>query len=143
MDRSKWAASPLVAGWDLLLLWRAAGAERRRAARNPVNIQPCRAVRVAGTQRTAIAAVIRDISTGGVLVRTEQELLPGQHLELTFGQPADAVTMQVRAEVRYARQIQEGLVEAWEAGCEFGDSPRIGREQLVGFILDQRRLPTA
>ncbi len=143
MDRSTWAGSPLVAGWDQLIPWRAAGAERRRAARIPVNIQPRQAVRVAGTQRTPIAAVIRNVGTGGVLVRTEQELLPGQHLELTFGQPGEAVTMLVRVDVRHARQIQEGLVEAWEAGCEFGDSPRIDRKQLVGFILDQRRLPTA
>ena len=143
MNPRRRAGPGFAAGWDLLTPWRVGGVERRRVARIPLNIQPLQAIRVAGTQRLAIGVVIRNISTGGVLVRTEQELVAGQHLELTLGQPGGAVALVVRVDVRHARQIQEGLVEAWEAGCEFCESPRIDRKRLVGYILDQARASAA
>lgn len=120
---------------QLLLYWRGerAGAPRREA-RMPVVIRPAAAARVAGDLRIPIRATIRNLSPNGLLVHSEQQLLPGALLEFAFRTPGGA-ELSMRADVRHVQHLPIEVPELWEAGCEFREADPQSREQLVRFVL--------
>jgi len=123
---------------QLLAQWRGdtSAANRRQETRLPVLIRPQAASRVAGDLRMPVRATIRNISTGGLLVHSETQLLPGAQLEFMFGTPGGA-ELRLRADVRHVQHMVLETTEVWEAGCEFRESDMDRREQLVSFVLGQ------
>jgi predicted protein tyrosine phosphatase len=94
-------------------------------------------VRIAGDLRLPIQASIRNISTHGLLVHSEQQLQPGAQLEFAFRTPGGA-ELTLRADVRHVQHLQVEVPDLWEAGCEFRESDPASREQLVAFVLRQQ-----
>jgi benzoate membrane transport protein len=127
---------------QLLSHWRGerAGAARREA-RLPVAIRPAEASRVAGDLRIPVTATIRNISPSGLLVHSEQQLLPGAQLEFVFRTPGGA-ELSMRADVRHVQHLSLETPELWEAGCEFREHDLDSREQLVKFVLSHQTLTT-
>src|SRR5439155_10437283 len=107
---------------QLITHWRGerAGAPRRET-RLPVVIHPATASRVAGDLRIPISATIRNISSNGLLVHSQQQLLAGTQLEFLFRTPGGA-ELSMRADVRHVQHLQIESPEVWEAGCEFRES---------------------
>lgn len=128
---------------QLLTHWRGERAgPGRRDSRHAVVIQPASAARVAGDVRIPIRATIRNISASGMLVHSEQQLLPGAQLEFVF-RTAGGAELTMRADVRHVQHLQRALTEVWEAGCEFREAPE-SREHLVRFVVGHREaLPLA
>jgi benzoate membrane transport protein len=114
----------------------------RRETRHTVVIQPAAAARVAGDLRIPLLATIRNISSSGMLVHSQQQLLPGAQLEFRF-RTAGGAELTMRADVRHVQHIQHGIDEVWEAGCEFRESRQESREHLVRFVLGEHELPLA
>jgi hypothetical protein len=128
---------------QLLSHWRGERAgPTRRETRQSVVIQPASAARVAGDLRIPIKATIRNISPSGMLVHSQQQLLPGAQLEFKF-RTAGGAELTIRADVRHVQHIQHGISEIWEAGCEFREAQHESREHLVQFVLGQHQLPLA
>jgi hypothetical protein len=128
---------------QLMAHWRGerAGAPRRET-RLPVVIHPATASRVAGDLRIPISATIRNISSNGLLVHSEQQLLAGTQLEFVFRTPGGA-ELSMRADVRHVQHLQIEVPEVWEAGCEFRESDLDSREQLVKFVLNHQTIAPA
>jgi benzoate membrane transport protein len=128
---------------QLLAHWRGERAgPLRREARHSVVIQPASAARVAGDLRIPISATIRNISASGMLVHSEQQLLPGAQLEFAF-RTAGGAELTMRADVRHVQHLQQGITEIWEAGCEFREAQQESREHLVRFVIAHHELPLA
>src|SRR5712691_4333021 len=125
---------------QLITHWRGerAGAPRREM-RLPVVIHPAAASRVAGDLRIPLSATIRNISSNGLLVHSEQQLLAGTQLEFVFRTPGGA-ELSMRADVRHVQHLQIESPEVWEAGCEFRESDMDSREQLVRFVLNHQEV---
>jgi hypothetical protein len=111
----------------------------RREMRLPVVIQPAETARVAGDLRIPVRATIRNISANGLLVHSEQQLLPGTQLEFVFRTPGGA-ELSMRADVRHVQHLQIESPELWEAGCEFRESDLDSRDQLVKFVLQHQAI---
>ncbi len=111
----------------------------RREMRLPVVIHPAEAARVAGDLRIPVRATIRNISANGLLVHSEQQLLPGTQLEFVFRTPGGA-ELSMRADVRHVQHLQIESPELWEAGCEFRESDLDSRDQLVRFVLKHQAI---
>jgi benzoate membrane transport protein len=128
---------------QLLTHWRGERAGPiRRETRHAVVIQPAAASRVAGDLRIPIKATIRNISASGMLIHSQQQLLPGAQLEFTF-RTAGGAELTMRADVRHVQRLQEGIAEVWEAGCEFREARPESREHLVQFVLGHHDLALA
>jgi len=112
---------------------------QRREMRLPVVIHPAETSRVAGDLRIPVRATIRNISANGLLVHSEQQLVPGTQLEFVFRTPGGA-ELSMRADVRHVQHLQIESPELWEAGCEFRESDLDSREQLVKFVLKHQSL---
>jgi len=118
------------------------GGAPRREMRLPVVIYPAAASRVAGDLRIPLSATIRNISSNGLLVHSEQQLLAGTQLEFVFRTPGGA-ELSMRADVRHVQHLQIESPEVWEAGCEFRESDLDSREQLVKFVLNHQTITPA
>jgi benzoate membrane transport protein len=114
----------------------------RRESRLPVVIRPALAARVAGDLRFPISATIRNISSNGLLVHSEDQLLPGQQVEFVFRTPGGA-ELTMRADVRRVQHLQIEVPEIWEAGCEFREANSESRDQLIRFVLNHQDPATA
>lgn len=114
-------------------------ASHRRELRLPVVIHPAETARVAGELRIPVQATIRNISANGLLVHSEQQLMPGTQLEFVFRTPGGA-ELSMRADVRHVQHLQIESPELWEAGCEFRESDLDSREQLVRFVLKHQTI---
>jgi hypothetical protein len=129
---------------EILGHWRGASepaTERREGERTTVLLHPGHITRVAGRQRHRLKAVVRDLGPGGLLVRSEQIVMPGNVLELTFTEPRGGLNLRVRVDVRRVDHVQNVPVDVWEAGCEFRDiNPRM-RDQLLEFVRVQQPSP--
>jgi benzoate membrane transport protein len=131
------AASLLAEREELLAHWRGEskrGGERREGVRVPVVVHPTSVTRVAGRQRVRLTALVRDLGENGMLVRSEQRLLPGNVLELTFGLPQSGLDMRLRVDVRRVEHVQSEPIDLWEAGCEFRELSPVARDQLIAFV---------
>jgi hypothetical protein len=124
---------------ELLAHWRSQhSSTKRREVRLQVLIRPASTVRVAGDLRIPLRATIRNISTHGLLVHTEQQLQPGALLEFTFS-TAGGAQLTLRADVRHVQHLQLDALDVWEAGCEFRESDPASREELVSFVLRRQQ----
>src|SRR5262249_6178379 len=85
-------------------------------------------------------ATIRNISVGGLLVHSEDQLLPGALLEFGFQTPGGA-ELRLRADVRHVQHRPFFATDVWEAGCEFRETDMDSREQLVRFVLNHQETP--
>jgi benzoate membrane transport protein len=120
---------------QLLSHWQGDSAgSQRREARLPVSIHPAETVRVAGDLRIPIRATIRNISTNGLLVHSQEQLVAGTQLEFVFRTPGGA-ELSMRADVRHVQHLQIESPELWEAGCEYRESDVESRAHLVRFVL--------
>jgi hypothetical protein len=135
------AAAFLTDRGQLLTHWRGEQVERAET-RLAVLIRPAWSVRIAGDLRVSVAASIRNISAGGLLVHSEQQLLPGAQLEFGFQTPGGA-ELRLRADVRHVQHRVFFSTDIWEAGCEFRETDLDSREQLVQFVLNHQETPTA
>jgi c-di-GMP-binding flagellar brake protein YcgR len=109
--------------------------QRRQTHRFPIEMHASEAMRFAADgDRVGFDAVILDLSTGGMRVRSGSELTPGDELDLVFGTPSGGA--QLRLRVHVLRVSKDG--RRWEAGCQFVESSQHEREQIVQFILAQQ-----
>src|SRR3981081_2861667 len=102
--------------------------------RLPVVIHPAETARVAGELRIPVRATIRNISANGLLVHSEQQLVPGTQLEFVFRTPGGAAPSW-RPAGPHVQPPQIEPPELGEAGGEFRESALDSREQLVKFVL--------
>jgi benzoate membrane transport protein len=130
------AAALLTDRAQLMAHWRGerGGPALRRETRLPVVIRPASASRLAGDLRIPLRATIRDLSASGLLVHSEEQLLPGALLEFVFRTPGGA-ELSLRADVRHVRHLYLETEEVWEAGCELRETNQASRARLVDFML--------
>jgi Tfp pilus assembly protein PilZ len=89
-----------------------------------------------------ISATIHDLSTGGLLLATEQQLESGDYVELGFALPGGGAQLNVRLDVQWVEPAQSARFGRWKAGCQFQEPAAADRELLVQFIMGQQRLET-
>jgi Tfp pilus assembly protein PilZ len=118
------------------------GKERRRAERVPAAIIPTLAQRLTNAGWVPISATIHDLSTGGLLLATEQQLEAGDYVELAFALPGGGARLNVRLDVQWVEPAQSERFGRWKAGCQFQEPAAADRELLVHFIMGQQRLET-
>jgi EAL domain-containing protein (putative c-di-GMP-specific phosphodiesterase class I)/predicted benzoate:H+ symporter BenE len=130
------AASLIVERTDLLGHWRRTEApEQRREPRLPVQVQPSAAYRVHGRRRTPLLTRVRDLSDHGLSIQSEQQLFPGDQLELTFNVPDAGIDVSIRVDVRHVTHLVDDPVERWEAGCELHAVSPAAREHLAALLV--------
>ena len=126
-----------------LLTLRVAGqwqrVQRRDAVRVPVAIRPRVVERLVGDQRQKLRAGIANLSGTGLQVRSQDELKPGDVLELAFTVMDIDEDIETQAIVRRVQQYDRGSLRIWDAGCEFQDLPKHLAQKLVQFIFAQQR----
>jgi EAL domain-containing protein (putative c-di-GMP-specific phosphodiesterase class I) len=69
-------------------------------------------------------------------VQSEQQLSPGDQLELTFRVPTDGLDVSVRVDVRHVAHLVDDPIEQWEAGCEFRAVTPAARERLAALLVE-------
>ncbi len=112
--------------------------QRRSGARLVVSIQPSFAGRVVANAPTVpLSAAILNISVGGLLVRSTEELRGGAELEFGFALPGEGVELRVRAEVRHAVARERDGARVWEANCAFDNPSTSVRELIQRFVAEQ------
>jgi hypothetical protein len=135
------AASLVAEREELLSHWGAAkepAQDRRQSVRVPVMLQPTSIARVSGQLRESFTAVVQDLGEGGLLVRSDFRLIPGNLVELSFGLPNSQMDLRVRVDVRRVHHVQSWPTGLWDAGCEFRDcSPEV-RERLLALLTAQQ-----
>ena len=122
---------------DLVSHWRRAdpGTERREQ-RLPVELRPSATHIISGRRRVPVTAQVRNLSEHGLSVTAEQQLSPGDQLELSFSMPDGGADVAVRVDVRHVNHLADGPVELWEAGCEFRTVTSTARERLAALLLE-------
>jgi c-di-GMP-binding flagellar brake protein YcgR len=114
--------------------------ERRRAERVPAAIVPTQARRLTDAGWVPISASILDLSTGGLLLASEQQLESGDYVEVGFALPGGGAQLNVRLDVQWAEPARSERLGQWKAGCQFQDPAVSDRELLIRFITEQQRL---
>ena len=113
--------------------------QRRDVHRHSLDMRPNEATRFAvDGDRIPFDAVILDLSSGGMRVQSRAELTVGDELELTFGTPSGGAQLRLRVHVLRVSEPSAAVSDAWEAGCQFVESSRGERDQIVQFILAQQ-----
>jgi c-di-GMP-binding flagellar brake protein YcgR len=113
--------------------------QRRDAVRATVAIKPRIACSVEGEVRKPLHLGITDISCAGIRVRTQEQLRPGDVVELVFELMGVDDELEVQARVARVRRHELGPRTVWDSGCEFeGLSDRIS-QRIVQFIFAQQR----
>jgi benzoate membrane transport protein len=131
-------ASLIAERADLLGHWRRADVrEERRAPRVAVDLRPSAAYQITGRRRTPILAQVRNLSDHGLSALSEQQLSPGDQLELMFRLPDGEIDVSVRVDVRHVDHLQDGPIELWEAGCEFRAGTPNALERLSALLAEQ------
>jgi len=144
-----YVASALVEGTEPahlpLLRVRLAGAwqraQRRRNVRTSVAIRPRQAARLMGPDAAEqpLRLGITNLSAGGLQVRSQDALQPGDRLVITFDLMGIETVLEVRARVQRVERQDRGALAIWDAGCAFEDLPARTAEQIVQFIFAQQR----
>jgi len=114
--------------------------QRRDAVRVGLVIRP----RVAASIDTndvhkKLRLAVTNISAGGVQVRTQDELRPGDRIELAFELPGVDKELQVEARVRRVYRIERDGQTVWDAGCQFEGVSAGLAQRVVQFIFAQER----
>ena len=113
--------------------------QRRDDVRHGVVIRPRSITRYTIDGWQPIHAAIRNISAGGVLVWSDEEVRVGEVLELAFSLPGDEHELQVRATVRRAQPGYRAERDFWEIGCGFQRIARDESERIIRFIFAEQR----
>ncbi len=113
--------------------------QRRQAVRLPVSILPREAALVVDDEPRPLIARIRDLSAGGVRLRCDREVRPGDRLALAFSLPGERREMRVRVEVRRVCPGDGPAGQVWDAGCRFLDASERDQDAIVRFIFAQQR----
>jgi c-di-GMP-binding flagellar brake protein YcgR len=114
-------------------------AQRRNDVRARVAIKPSLIDRIAGDHRTPLRAGVTDLSAGGLRLRSQDELRPGDTVELAFGLMGATGELLLTARVERVERADRGPLAVWEAGCAFVEqTPRV-TDQIVKFIFAQQR----
>jgi c-di-GMP-binding flagellar brake protein YcgR len=114
--------------------------QRRRAVRHPVEMRASQALlrRAGKAEPIALAAVISNLSAGGMRLTALDEVQVGDQLEMRFGTPSGGAELSVKLTVvRVGPSVNSGH-SAWDVGCEFVEPSASEREQIVQFILAQQ-----
>ncbi len=111
--------------------------QRREAVRVPVAIRPriCRKL----DDPKPLRAGITNLSANGLQVRSQDEIKPGDVLELAFSVMDIDEELDVQAVVRRVQQHERGTLHIWDAGCELRGLPPRLQQKLVQFIFTQQR----
>jgi c-di-GMP-binding flagellar brake protein YcgR len=113
--------------------------QRREQVRFPARITPSSAQAVTGQLRT-LNASIRDLSAGGLRLWSNQEILRGDEVRISFALPDNGPEIEARVSVERAESFAYQNVVLWEAGCTFGDLPQATRDRIVRYIFAEQRL---
>lgn len=114
---------------------RPVGAERRTAPRVALALEVS-----FGTSRDAVRACSRDLSTGGISLRTSARLPVGTPLQMTVHIPGFAVPLELEAEVAWSRPDAMGLAfrnltsDAARRLRELIDSHSSMKERVLGAL---------
>jgi c-di-GMP-binding flagellar brake protein YcgR len=106
--------------------------QRRNAFRLSVAVRPRVAHVIYGPARKAVRLGVIDVSASGLRVRSQDELHPGELLELAFDLDGE-VYLHARVLRIHRRE------RAWDAGCEFVGVPERLAERIVKFIFAEQR----
>ena len=124
---------------DLISHWRRADpSNERREQRVQIDLRPSATHLISGRRRVPVTAQVRNLSEHGLSVTSEQQLSPGDQLELSFQLPDGGADISVRVDVRHVDHLTDGPVEMWEAGCEFRTMTPTARERLASLLLEHR-----
>jgi hypothetical protein len=114
--------------------------QRRKNVRMAAVIIPRVAELVTGSgAREPLPAFVRDISGGGVLLRSERELEPGEMIDLAFELPNDSQELRTTVLVGRVAQQDHKPTQVWEIGCRFTDLSEQDRDRVVRFIFAEQR----
>jgi c-di-GMP-binding flagellar brake protein YcgR len=116
-----------------------ARSQRRGAVRVPVAIRPRVAAKIEGELTHPLRAGISNLSANGVQLRCQDELKPGDLLDLAFAVMDMDEEVQAVVRVRRVQVKEHGALKVWEAGCQFEDLPQRVSQKLVQFIFAQQR----
>lgn len=113
--------------------------QRRNAVRVGVAIRPRVAEKIDGEQRTKLRAGISNLSANGIQLRSQDELKPGDLIDVAFTVMDVDEEIEAQAIVRRVQQHERGTLHVWEAGCELQGLPPRLQQKLVQFIFAQQR----
>ncbi len=106
--------------------------QRRNAVRQRVAVRPRVAQTVYGSARRPLRLGVINVSATGLQLRSQDELRPGDLVELAFELDGEVY---VHARVKRVQRAER----VWDAGCEFeGITERLA-ERIVQFIFVQQR----
>jgi PilZ domain len=107
--------------------------DRRASARRSTNIRAQRADRLVGGVRVPIQVTIQNLSSGGLLLRSEQPAEGGDRIDLVFSPPSGGVPVQARVEVLRAVMLRTAQHHVWELGCSFEQLDDTDYTRLVAY----------
>jgi c-di-GMP-binding flagellar brake protein YcgR len=114
--------------------------QRRNAVRVQVAIRPRVAARITDNRTQPLRAGISNLSANGVQLRSQDELKPGDMLDLAFSVMDVDEEIEAQAQVKRVQHFEQGTVHVWEAGCEFQQLPDRLQRKLLQFIFNQQRV---
>ena len=109
----------------------ASSRDQRLDERVHISIRPDETRRLEDDGWVKFDAEILNVSAGGLLVASREEIHPGDYLEMAFVLPGGGVRIQVRMDVIWAREEPGSL---WQAGCQFQDRSGAVRELIFRAI---------
>jgi c-di-GMP-binding flagellar brake protein YcgR len=127
-----------------LVTVRVSGAWQRTQRRDDVRVGLVVRPRVAAAidsndVRKKLRLAVTNISAGGVQVRTQDELRPGDRIELAFALPGVDKELQVEARVRRVYRVERDGQTVWDVGCQFEGVSASLAQRVVQFIFAQER----
>ncbi len=109
--------------------------QRRGAVRIGVAIRPRVAAKLFGDAYKDVRLGITNLSATGVQVRSQDQLLPGDLLDLAFELMGVEGELELLARVRRVQHLER----VWDAGCEFESLPDRLARRIVQFVFAQQR----
>jgi hypothetical protein len=114
--------------------------QRRKNVRLTAVIVPRLAELITGNgTREPLPAFVRDISGGGVLLRSERELEAGEMIDLALMLPDDPEELRTTVLVGRVTHLDHKPTHVWEIGCRFTDLSEQDRDRVVRFIFAEQR----
>jgi c-di-GMP-binding flagellar brake protein YcgR len=109
--------------------------QRRSAFRMSVAIRPRVATKLYGEAYRPIRLGITNLSATGMQVRSQDELRPGDLLDIAFELMGVEGEIEVQARVRRVHRLER----VWDAGCELEAVPDRLARRIVQFVFAQQR----
>ncbi len=121
----------LPSGWKRI--------QRRRDVRLRVDLHPSLGRRVVDGAWLPIHTRITNLSAGGLELRSDDELVEGDQIELGFALPHAGPEMRVRLEVRHVSCASAAALGRWQAGCELRGLDETVRDRIVQYVFAEQR----